>query len=297
MLAVARRPAPDRVAHAARNRLQVFTAEGREPGARPRDPRASAGSCGPRRAGSPRRPIVRSSSSTPAATPPAARPEPRRGHAPGDPPDTFGLALVQERDRVGRATARRPLDLEEGAELAGRRPGHRARRLRRRDDRRRPARRSSTRPASRRASYSADPSEPLCLIEAPDGSPPPVAWLTPGPRARRCSAATTSRGRSSGKRRCPGKAGNSTGSGRWPSSPRPTAAPSPTTARGTSAARAAPTDGGTELFGTEPAGEPWRVTRQGVHLICADLDGRVRWRRVADEPLGPFAVGRRASPP
>jgi hypothetical protein len=52
------------------------------------------------------------------------------------------------------------------------------------------------------------------------------------------------------------------------------------------------TGGGAEHFGVTPGGEPWRVTRQGVHLICADLSGRVLWRTVADEPLGPFAVGR-----
>jgi hypothetical protein len=28
-----------------------------------------------------------------------------------------------------------------------------------------------------------------------------------------------------------------------------------------------------------------------VHLICAALDGRVRWRTVGEEVLGPFAAG------
>jgi hypothetical protein len=28
-----------------------------------------------------------------------------------------------------------------------------------------------------------------------------------------------------------------------------------------------------------------------VHLICAALDGRVRWRTVGDEVLGPYAAG------
>jgi hypothetical protein len=29
-----------------------------------------------------------------------------------------------------------------------------------------------------------------------------------------------------------------------------------------------------------------------VHVICATLDGRVRWRAVAEESLGPFTAGR-----
>ena len=47
-----------------------------------------------------------------------------------------------------------------------------------------------------------------------------------------------------------------------------------------------------DQFGASPAGETWRVARQGVHLICSDLAGRVHWRAVADGPLGPLAVGR-----
>ena len=34
-----------------------------------------------------------------------------------------------------------------------------------------------------------------------------------------------------------------------------------------------------------------RVSRRSVHLICMALDGRVRWRTVGDEVLGPFAAG------
>jgi hypothetical protein len=45
-------------------------------------------------------------------------------------------------------------------------------------------------------------------------------------------------------------------------------------------------------FGANARGEPRRVVRQGVHLICSDFDGRVRWRAVCDEPIGPLAVGR-----
>jgi hypothetical protein len=51
-------------------------------------------------------------------------------------------------------------------------------------------------------------------------------------------------------------------------------------------------EGGKFLLAATPLGEPRRVSRQGVHLMCSDLDGRVRWRCVCEEPLGPIAVGR-----
>jgi hypothetical protein len=46
-----------------------------------------------------------------------------------------------------------------------------------------------------------------------------------------------------------------------------------------------------DQFGAGPAGETFRIARQGVHLICSDLAGRVKWRAVAEGPLGPLAVG------
>jgi hypothetical protein len=46
------------------------------------------------------------------------------------------------------------------------------------------------------------------------------------------------------------------------------------------------------VFFAGPNGEAWRVVRQGMHLICTDLFGRVNWRTVANEPLGPIAASR-----
>ncbi len=45
-----------------------------------------------------------------------------------------------------------------------------------------------------------------------------------------------------------------------------------------------------DLFTIDEQGEPLRISRKGVHLICTTLDGRVRWRAVGEEPLGPFAA-------
>jgi hypothetical protein len=46
-----------------------------------------------------------------------------------------------------------------------------------------------------------------------------------------------------------------------------------------------------DVFSIDEHGEPVRVSRRSVHLICTALDGRVRWRTVGDEVLGPFAAG------
>ena len=53
----------------------------------------------------------------------------------------------------------------------------------------------------------------------------------------------------------------------------------------------APTGDSNDVFGIDPAGEPIRISRRGVHIICAVLDGPVRWRAVVDQPLGPLAAG------
>ena len=51
-------------------------------------------------------------------------------------------------------------------------------------------------------------------------------------------------------------------------------------------------DGVPDAFCQGPNGQPLRVARQGVHLLCSDLSGRVIWRAVADATLGPLATGR-----
>ena len=60
---------------------------------------------------------------------------------------------------------------------------------------------------------------------------------------------------------------------------------------GTFLTQGAPTGDSNDVFGIDPAGEPIRISRRGVHIICAVLDGQVRWRAVVDQPLGPLAAG------
>ncbi len=49
-------------------------------------------------------------------------------------------------------------------------------------------------------------------------------------------------------------------------------------------------DGPADAFIVGKKGQSLRVNRRGVHLICTDLAGRVAWRYVADAPLGPLAA-------
>ncbi|HWE38434.1 MAG TPA: hypothetical protein VG406_17815 [Isosphaeraceae bacterium] len=204
-------------------------------------------------------------------------------------PDGYGLAIVQERDRVGRAhpsgrwvwrrelnapvedLALGPDDLtavttEEGrlrifgpdGEPVGGRP--------------------------------ADPPEPLGLIAAPPGSPEGVAWIT---LARRLQVLRGHR---------------ADGTVLW-ESPVPwegwqlvvvgfsvvVASPDGRSVAFDGAGR--PRSQGRDaepqaLYAPGPGGRPWRLARQGVHLICSELSGRVAWRAVADEPIGPLAFGR-----
>lgn len=50
-------------------------------------------------------------------------------------------------------------------------------------------------------------------------------------------------------------------------------------------------DGVPDAFRLGPGNRALRLVRQGVHLICSDLSGRVAWRAVADAPVGPIASG------
>jgi len=205
-------------------------------------------------------------------------------------PDSFGVAVVQERDRIGRATiAGRWVwkhELKTAVEDIAIGPdGY----LAMTDD---TGKLTVFDPAGGEAGdYQAEPPEPLCMIEAPAGAPAGVAWLTLARRAEMLRghdlkgrvvwetplpweswqfhrlgpvAAVTA---PDGRALIYDGAGHLRGQG-----------------RGSEATR--------DLFAANARGDARRVSRQGVHLICSDVDGRVRWRSVCDEPLGPAAVGR-----
>jgi hypothetical protein len=206
-------------------------------------------------------------------------------------PDSFGVAVVQERDRVGRVTTagrwiwkkelRSPVE-----DLAIGPDGHAA----------------LTTDAGMLEVYSpagepiggypSDPSEPLSLIEAPESSPAPVTWVTLARRAQVLRGHDL-RGRVVWQAPVAweGWRLHRAGPIALVSAPDGRTLAFDGAGRPLDQAQGRPVDGASEIFGVDPRGEPWRVVRQGVHLICADLSGRVRWRTVADEPLGPVAAG------
>jgi hypothetical protein len=205
-------------------------------------------------------------------------------------PDSFGIALVQERDRVGRATTagrwiwkqelKAPVeDIAIGpdgyAALTSDAGGL-----------------TVFDPAGLTVgTYQADPPEPLCLIEAVDGAPSGVVWMTLARRAEVLRGHDL-RGRVVWETPVAWEGWQFHRLG-------PLAAVSAPDGRvlvfdgaGHLRGQGKASAGSNDLFAVTPRGEPRRISRQGVHLICSDLDGRVRWRSVCHEPLGPVAVGR-----
>ncbi len=202
-------------------------------------------------------------------------------------PDTFGMAIVQERDRVGRATIagrwvwrqelRSPVEdlaLGSGNLVALTDDGGTLRIL---DAAGEPA-----------GMYRSEPAEPLCLVAAPAEAPPGLAWVTLARREQVLRGHTLD-GQVMwetpvvwegwqllriGKRvvvTAPdGRALSYDGTGHL---------------RGQGKAEDAPSE-----FVPGPDGEAIRITRQGVHLICSELSGKVRWRAVAEGTLGPLAA-------
>ncbi len=207
-------------------------------------------------------------------------------------PDDFGLALVQERDRIGRLTpAGRWVwkhELRPGVEdLAIGPDGFTAittdgGQLQVFD----PAGESTV-------GFSFDPSDPPLLIEAPAGSPAEVIWLSMARRAQWLRGHAL-RGEVVWERPTPwegwslfrlgplalitaadGRALTSDGFGTFHFG----------------LGQGAANDDSNAVFCLDPDGEPTRISRHGVHLIGATLDGRVRWRCVVDQPMGPLAAG------
>jgi hypothetical protein len=204
-------------------------------------------------------------------------------------PDEFGLALVQERDRIGRLTPagrwvwRHELRFPIEELVIGPR-GFAA----------------ITTSAGQlqvfdptgisTVGFSVDPSDPPLLIEAPDGSPPEVVWLSLARRSQWVRGHALN-GEVVWDRPIPWEG--------W-AMYRLGALAVLTAADG----RAVTCDGAGSLFGQaapcedpnpgfciDSEGEPIRIFRHGVHVIGATLGGRVSWRAITDQPIGPLAAG------
>ncbi|MFO0910210.1 MAG: hypothetical protein U0794_18015 [Isosphaeraceae bacterium] len=205
-------------------------------------------------------------------------------------PESFGLAIVQERDRIGRATIagrwiwKQELSLgiedlaigpdatcgltTESGELwildAG---------------------------GQRLGSFQTDPVEPLSLIEAVEGAPAHVAWITLARRAQVLRGHDL-RGKVIWESPVSWEGWQFQRLGRYALITAPDGRALAYDGSGHLKAQGRASEGGAkDLFRLNAEGHVRRVTHYGANLICSDLDGRVRWRAVCDEVLGPVAVG------
>jgi hypothetical protein len=204
-------------------------------------------------------------------------------------PDEFGLALIQERDRIGRLS------------LAGRWVWKQELRSTVEDlavgslgfaavttnsgelmifD---PAGKSTV-------GFDFDPTDPALLIEAPEGSPADVVWLSLARRAQWLRG-HSQLGEVLWDRPIPWEGWSLTRAGKIAIVTAADGRALTCDGSGTFLAQSAPSGDSNDVFGIDPAGEPIRISRRGVHIIAAALDGRVRWRSVVDLPLGPLAAG------
>ncbi len=204
-------------------------------------------------------------------------------------PETFGLAIVQERDRIGRATTagrwvwrqelRTPVEdlalgdgnlvavtTDSGSLIVFDAAGERA------------------------GSYTANPVEPLALVETPLEAPPGLTWVTLARRAQVLRGHGLD-GRVLWESPVPWEAWqlHRIGPRLVVSSPDGRVLSYDGTGHLRSQGRSDSTFG---EFLPGPDGDTLRVVKQGVHLICADLSGKVKWRAVSEASIGPFAAAR-----
>ena len=204
-------------------------------------------------------------------------------------PDEFGLALIQERDRIGRLTTagrwvwkhelRSPVE-----ELAIGPEGYAAittnsGQLMIFD----PAGGTTT-------GFTFDPTDPPVVIEAPEGSPAGITWLTLARRSQWLRGHALN-GEVLWDRPIPWEGWSLSRFGRVALVTAADGRALSCDGAGSFFGQGAPTGDSTDVFGVDRTGEPIRVCRRGVHLICSALDGQVRWRAVVEQKLGPLAVG------
>jgi hypothetical protein len=204
-------------------------------------------------------------------------------------PDDFGLALIQERDRIGRLTPagrwiwkqelRHPIeDLALGPQaFAAITTG--GGQLQVFD----PAGESTV-------AFTFDASDPPLLIEAPEGSPPGVIWVSLARRAQWVRGHNL-RGEVAWERQIPWEGWSLLRLGRFALIAAVDGRALACDGSGAIHGNAAPTDDSNCVFSISAGGEILRVARHGVHLIGATIDGRVRWRAVTEQRAGQMAAG------
>jgi hypothetical protein len=203
-------------------------------------------------------------------------------------PDDFGLALVQERDRIGRLTAssrwvwKRELqapveELAIGPHGFAAVTTH-AGQLMVFDPAGEPI-----------VGFTFDPTDPPLVIEAPTGAPASVAWLTLSRRAQFLRGHDL-HGRVQWERSLPWEGWSLLRLDRLALATAADGRAFSCDGTGSILEHSGPSSGSNDVFCIDASGTPLRISRRGVHLICAALDGRVRWRAVVDQSLGPHAA-------
>lgn len=205
-------------------------------------------------------------------------------------PDSYGLGVVQERDRIGRATLsgrwvwKRELSSSvedfaissDGLTAVTTTDG----RLEIFDPAGEPV-----------GGDPGNPADPLFLIEAPEESPAQVAWLTLARRAQ-VLRGHDRKGKLIWQSPVPWEGWQLHRLGPIALITAPDGRTMAFDGAGHLRGQGRASDVPHDVFGTGPQGQTWRVSRHGVHLICSDISGRVLWRSVTDQPLGPVAIGR-----
>jgi hypothetical protein len=205
-------------------------------------------------------------------------------------PHDFGLGIVEERDRIGRLT------------IAGRWVWKRELKL--------PVEEMAVGPGGLMAvttnagelmvfdpageptiAFRFDPTDAPIIIEAPDSSPFPVAWLTLARRSQ-WMRGHDARGQVVWERPMPWEGWALSRLGRVVVASSADGQALTCDGAGNFREQSGPTTDANDLFSLDADGAPVRITRRGVHLICASLDGRVRWRAIVEPPVGPIAADR-----
>jgi hypothetical protein len=204
-------------------------------------------------------------------------------------PDEFGLALIQERDRIGRLTPagrwvwKQELrttveDLAIGPQSFAAVTTNGGQLL------------IFDPTGESTVGFTFDASDPPLMIEAPEESPAGVIWLSLARRSQWLRGHALS-GEVLWDRPIPWEGWALFRLGRLALVTAADGRALTCDGSGSSFTQGAPTGDSKDIFGVDRAGEPNRISRRGVHIICAALDGQVRWRAIVDQPLGPLAAG------
>lgn len=202
-------------------------------------------------------------------------------------PDSFGLAVVQERDRIGRATPsgrwiwkhelRVPVeDLAVGVGgLAAITTAD--------------GQLTVFDPAGEpRNGPKFDPSDPPLLMKAPDHSPPEIAWLTLSRRGQQIRGHEEN-GRIAWEVMLPWEGWQFLRLDSFALIVAMDGRGLAVDGAGSIAAQGGVGDSN-DVFSVGRDGELLRTSRKGAHLICATLEGRVRWRSILEQPPGPMTA-------